>query len=297
MTRTDDATDDAAAGSRPRVAVVTGAGRGMGFACARRLAPTVDRLVLVDRDDAGLEAAAADLARDDRADCADVVPLAADVADATMMAKVASTLDGGALRAVAHVAGVSPTMASWREILRVDLMGTAILLDVVSPHVEVGTAAVCFASMAALLVRDAAPEVDAVLDEPLAPGFLDELHAAAGPGLEEPGIAYAWAKRGVQRLVGRTAIDWGRRGGRICSISPGMIDTPMGRQEFAAQPVMAVLLEQTPLGREGTADEVAAVASFLLSDEASFVTGVDVLVDGGACAAVERSTGIPSPPT
>jgi NAD(P)-dependent dehydrogenase (short-subunit alcohol dehydrogenase family) len=163
--------------------------------------------------------------------------------------------------------------------------------------VEVGTAAVCFASMAALLVRDAAPEVDAVLDEPLAPGFLDELHAAAGPGLEEPGTAYAWAKRGVQRLVGRTAIDWGRRGGRICSISPGMIDTPMGRQEFAAQPVMAVLLEQTPLGREGTADEVAAVASFLLSDEASFVTGVDVLVDGGACAAVERSTGIPSPPT
>jgi NAD(P)-dependent dehydrogenase (short-subunit alcohol dehydrogenase family) len=71
-----------------------------------------------------------------------------------------------------------------------------------------------------------------------------------------------------------------------------MIDTPQGRQEAAAQPAMAVLLEHTPLGREGTAEELAAVVAFLVSDAASFLTGTDVLVDGGVCAAIERLGGL-----
>ena len=83
---------------------------------------------------------------------------------------------------------------------------------------------------------------------------------------------------------------WGPLGGRINSISPGLIDTPMGRQEFEQQPAMATMLELTPLRREGTADEEAAVVAFLLSDEASFVTGIDVLVDGGIVAAMQGMT-------
>lgn len=76
-------------------------------------------------------------------------------------------------------------------------------------------------------------------------------------------------------------------GARICSISPGMIDTPMGRQEFEQQPMMKMLEDITPLRRQGRADELAAAAAFLVSDDASFITGVDLLVDGGAVAAVE----------
>ncbi len=148
---------------------------------------------------------------------------------------------------------------------------------------------VCVASMSAQLVAGHAdPAIDAVIDAPLSPTFLDDYRAAAGEAGQDSGMAYAWAKRGVQRLVQREAGPFGASGARICSVSPGTIDTPMGRRELERQPGMRMLEEMTPLGRSGRADEMAAVMAFLLSDEASFVTGIDVLADGGACAAVAQ---------
>jgi NAD(P)-dependent dehydrogenase (short-subunit alcohol dehydrogenase family) len=269
------------------VGVVTGAGRGMGLACARQIAPTVDTLVVVDRDVAGLDAVSEELGRQ-----AEIVRMSIDVSDRDAVAGLAQIADHGSLRAVAHAAGVSPTMTSWRGIFEVDLVGTAIVIDALTPLVTSGTAAVCFASMAPyLMIQEIDPAADAVLDDPLRASFLEDLAGVVGPTIEDSGNAYGWAKRGVQRLVRRTAVSWGRSGGRICSISPGMIDTPQGRQEADAQPAMAVLLEHTPLGREGTAEELAAVVAFLVSDDASFLTGTDVLVDGGVCAAIEQLGG------
>jgi NAD(P)-dependent dehydrogenase (short-subunit alcohol dehydrogenase family) len=270
------------------VALVTGAGRGMGHACARRLAPLADALVLVDVDEHGLAAAAEELGPTG----VTVVPVALDVTDGDAVGALAGRIEGlGPLGAVAHAAGISPTMADWRRVLAVDLVGTALLVDALTPLVAPGTAMVCFASMASqLMIHGDAPEADAVLDEPRQPDFPERLRAAVGPELEDSGFAYGWAKRGVQRLVRRTAVEWGPRGGRIVSVSPGMIDTPQGRQEAAAQPLMAQLLERSPLRREGLATEVAAVVAFLCSDDASFVTGCDLLVDGGVCAAVEGMT-------
>ena len=83
------------------------------------------------------------------------------------------------------------------------------------------------------------------------------------------------------RLVAREAVAWGARGARICSISPGIIDTPQGRQEFEEQPAMAMMIELTPIKRWGLPEEIGNVVAFLLSEEASFMTGTDVVVDGG----------------
>ena len=105
--------------------------------------------------------------------------------------------------------------------------------------------------------------------------------AIAGDGLGAAGQGYGYAKRGVMRLVAREAVAWGCSGARICSISPGIIDTPQGRQEFDEQPAMAMMIDLTPIKRWGQPEEICNVVAFLLSDEASFMTGYDVVVDGG----------------
>jgi NAD(P)-dependent dehydrogenase (short-subunit alcohol dehydrogenase family) len=247
------------------VIVVTGAARGMGRACVDRLRDRADHLVAVDLDVPDIEGATA---------------IACDISDADAVGELAAQVRAiGPFRSLVHAAGISPTMADVRRIFAVDLIGTQLLLDAFDPLVEPGSSAVCFASSAAYQIQlmGPRPDLDALIEKPMADAFLDGVVAQ----FDDSGIAYAWAKRGVIRAAARAAVAWGPRGGRVNSISPGLIDTGMGRQEFEAQPMMQVMLDATPVGRLGTADEVAAMVAFLVSDEATYVSGVDVLVDGG----------------
>lgn len=267
------------------VGILTGAGSGIGAACALRLAGTVDTLLLADVDEAAVRPVAAQLGAE---------PVVCDITDAGAVGALAARAGGlGTLRSVVHAAGISPTMGDWRRILDVDLVASARLLDALRPLATAGTAVVCFASMAAHLaakMQPPDPAVDAALDDPLAGSFFDAYRAAAGESGEDPGIAYAWAKRGVQRLVAREATALGPVGARVCSISPGIVDTPMGRREYEQQPMMKALADMAPLRRLGRPEELAAVVAFLCSDDASYLTGTDVLVDGGVCGAIESNT-------
>jgi NAD(P)-dependent dehydrogenase (short-subunit alcohol dehydrogenase family) len=237
----------------------------MGRACVDAVAPLVDVVIAADLDPPSIDG---------------TLGAACDVADGDQVAALADRAGGaGRLRALVHAAGISPTMGDARRILDVDLVGTELVLAAFEPLVMTGSAAVCFSSSAAYaLAPFVTPDLEALVGDPLADDFLDRAVEATGG---DPGFAYALAKVGVIRAAARAAVRWGPRGGRVSSLAPGIIDTPMGRRELDRQPVMAGMVAQTPLGRVGHAHEVAAVAAFLVSDAASFVSGIDVLVDGG----------------
>jgi NAD(P)-dependent dehydrogenase (short-subunit alcohol dehydrogenase family) len=259
-----------------RTDVVIGAGSGMGAAVAELLARRDRRLVLADRDEAAVAAVADGLA-------AEVV--GCDITDERAVdALVAHT---GTLGALVLTAGLSPTMAAGRRIVEVNLVATDRVVRAFERSIRAGSVGVCFASNSAYMIP-ADPAVDALLDDPSSPTLLDDLDAL---GLvEHSGLAYAISKRGVIRLVQRRARAWGALGARLVSISPGAIDTPMGRLEDANQPEMAGMVAGSALGREGRPTEVAAVAVFVASDAASYLTGTDVLVDGGVIASRSVST-------
>jgi NAD(P)-dependent dehydrogenase (short-subunit alcohol dehydrogenase family) len=269
-------------GDEADVFVITGAGGGMGRACARRLGRRRGHVVLSDLREDLLTPVSQEL----RSAGVNVQTVVCDVSDRGSVSALAKQAAGaGRIRAIAHTAGVSPAMENWQRVMAIDLLGTELLLKAFLHFANPETVAVCIASMAAYLCP-VDPKMDSVLDEPLHPEFMERIAPFVGA---DGALAYSIAKRGVVRACRRLASQWGDRRARIVSLSPGLIRTPMSDLEFAREPRMKIMLQRTPLGRVGTPEEIAATVDFLCGPEASFITGSDILVDGGCIAAMTNS--------
>lgn len=271
------------AGIARRKALITGAAGGMGRACARLFGTTQD-LVLTDASPK-LAAFAAELA----AEGFTVVGAhTGDLGSDAMLAALMTDMAGELPLTLIHTAGLSPSLAKAEPIMAVNLVATVKLLDAIEPILRPGSAAVMIASSAGHLMPQI-PEAAALLDAPLAPDFMAKAMAligAMGKGDETTmaGISYSLSKQAVHRLAQVRAQNWGPKGARISTISPGMILTPMGQKE-AQTAGGAAMQDAAPLGRPGVAADIALAAHFLASDNASFITGCDLLVDGGSVAA------------
>jgi NAD(P)-dependent dehydrogenase (short-subunit alcohol dehydrogenase family) len=248
--------------------VVIGAGSGMGVAVARKLAPR-GRLLIADYNLSGVEKLAAEIG-------GDVKAFACDIRDQKQIDALMSNVDQ--LDAVVVTAGVSGTQAPGPRILDVNLAGHARVMQAAERFLRPGVVAITVASQSGYMVPND-PALTAALDDPLNPNLLDNLRKIFD--VDNAALAYQASKRGAHRMARRLAAPWGRKGARILSLSPGINDTPMNRSDEAANPIMAEMIKACPLGRRGTPEEIANVVAFLTSDDASFMTGSDVLVDGG----------------
>ena len=264
------------------VLVVIGAG-GMGEAIARRVG-SGKALLLADSSEEALARAAEAITSEGH----NVSTHRVDVSSPDSvrdLAHLAASL--GRVTHVAHTAGMSPAQATSAEILSVDLLGVALVLEEFGEVVAPGGAGVVIASMAGHLAPPLSPEEEQALARTPARELL-QLPLLLERGADNPGGAYALAKRANQIRVEAASLAWGARGARVNSISPGIISTPMGRQELssAVGELMRSMIDSSPARRLGTPDDIASVTSFLLGPESTFITGTDVLVDGGVVAAV-----------
>jgi NAD(P)-dependent dehydrogenase (short-subunit alcohol dehydrogenase family) len=263
-------------------AVVIGASSGMGAAVAVCL------------HEAGYDLVVADLALERLKEVSSRLgakALEVDVASDKAVRALAKHCESG-VDALVITAGLSASMAPFERILDVNLGGTARVLNELAAVMNKGGAAVCFSSIAGHVPGPIDTATEAALRDTNSPALGQRVMNALAPELRVTGMAYALSKYGVLRLVERVGTEWGKKGLRVCSVSPGIIDTPMGRLESEANRATAdAALAAAPISRRGTATEVANVAAFLCSPQASFMTGCDVLVDGGWVGAMRAAPG------
>lgn len=260
------------------LAVVVGAGA-LGMAVARRMALT-HRVLLADIDGAAAEERAARM-RDEGCDASAV---ACDVTSAADVARLATEVaERGGLGALVYVAGLTPSMADFAPVIRVNLMGAAMICEALLPLTHPGSSAVLISSLASQYKPPA--EAIAELRTSSAPDIAERLAAVLGENATSP-MAYTYSKWGLNFYARRHAAAWGARGARIVSLSPGLIATPMGAIAFEKSEGKRAMYAKSPLARECTMLEIADVAEFLTSPRASFISGTDILVDGGLAAAL-----------
>ena len=263
------------------VMILTGAGQ-IGMAIARRMGYGM-KIVIGDRRMENAEAVADTMNKAGF----DAVPVEMDLSSQDSILGLINTAQQyGEITMLVNAAGVSPSQASIETILKVDLYGTAVLLEEVGKVIKPGGVGVTISSQSGHRL----PALDAETDRQLACTSTEELltlEVLQPRNIRNTLHAYQLAKRCNVKRVMAEAVKWGKRGARINSISPGIIVTPLALDEFNGPrgDFYKNMFATCPAGRPGTADEVANVAELLMSNRGAFITGADFLVDGGATAA------------
>ena len=262
------------------VMLLTGAGQ-IGMAIARRIG-FGKKIVVGDKSLTNAQAIAKTMT-----DAGfDVTAVETDISSReSIQALIAEGQKSGPITMLVNAAGVSPSQAPIEAILKVDLYGTAVLLEEVGKVIAPGGVGVTISSQSGWRMPALTPQEDELLaatptEELLA---LDMLQ----PGqIRDTLHAYQMAKRCNVKRVMAESVKWGARGARLNSISPGIIVTPLAIDEFNGPrgDFYKNMFAKCPAGRPGTADEVANVAELLMGSQGAFITGADFLIDGGATA-------------
>ena len=262
------------------VMILTGAGQ-IGMAIARRMGygkkivigdknPDHAKAIAKIMNDAGFDAEAVEMDLSSRASIQSLIEKAQEYGEIAMLV---------------NAAGVSPSQAPIDAILKVDLYGTAVLLEEVGKVIKEGGVGVTISSQSGHRMPALTPEED----EQLACTPTEELlnlDILQPEKIKDTLHAYQMAKRCNEKRVMAESVKWGEKGARINSISPGIIVTPLAIDEFNGPrgDFYKNMFAKCPAGRPGTADEVANVAELLMSEKSAFITGADILIDGGATA-------------
>ncbi len=216
----------------------------------------------------------------------DAVPFAMDLSSReSIQAMIAEGQKYGEIKYLVNGAGMSPSQASKEAILKVDLYGTAVLLEEVRKVIVPGGAGVTISSQSGWRMPQLTPEQDRALATTPTEELL-QLDFLQPDKIENTLKAYQLAKRCNEKRVMYEAVEWGKRGARINDIAPGIIVTPLAIDEFNGirGDFYKNMFAKCPAGRPGTADEIADVAELVMSERAQFITGSTFLIDGGATA-------------
>lgn len=263
-----------------QVVVIIGAG-GIGAAIARRqgFGRTV---LLADFSEKVLSAAAEDLRTASYAVETQIVDVCSRASVEALVAKATSL---GSVLQVVNTAGLSPNMAPPDRVLAVDLYGSALVFEAFGEVIAAGGAGLIISSMAGHMLPPLTSEQNHALAFTPADELLDLPFLKAVP---DSMVGYMMAKRANHLRVQAEAIRWGERGARVNSISPGIIATPLAQHELNS-PIgdgYRAMIAASPAKRMAPPEEIAVAASYLLGPDAGFVTGSDLLIDGGVIAAM-----------
>lgn len=273
---------DASRNVNTEMVVVVGAGA-IGQAIARRVGVAKTVLLADINEDAAKKAAASLSGAGYSTHTAHV-----DVSSSESVNALADTAaELGSVMHVVHTAGLSPAQALPGAIIAVDLVGTAYVLEAFGRVVAPGGSGIVIASQAGHMIPPLPPEQNEALARTPA-AELVQLPFLQPAVVTNSGAAYALSKRANSLRVQAASVEWGDRGARLNALSPGIIMTPLAQDELNSPAGAAYgrMIQASSSGRVGTPDEVAAAAAFLMGRDGSFITGSDLLIDGGVIAAI-----------